>query len=77
MNKESLEFRIEDLDWTCELTYEGEDPKDLFDTHIGKYRLKINGCPVEKLQSANFRKQIPPLSKSTVLDIDNDSYKSV
>ena len=74
MNKDSLEFRIEDLDWTCELTYEGED----FDLEgIGKYRMKINGCPVEKLQPANFQKQIPPLSKSTVLDIDNESYKSV
>ena len=70
LNKEPLTFRIDDLDWTFELTWEGEDA-------YGKYRLKLNGCPVEKLQSANFQKEIPPLSKSTVLDIDTDAYKSV
>ena len=45
MNRESLTFKIDDLDWTFELTFDG-DEEDVFSN---KYRMKLNGCLVQKL----------------------------
>ena len=72
-------FAVKDLDWTFELTFQGEETENTFRKKYvqGNYSLKLNGCKVEKLEPANFKKEIPPLSKSNVLEIDNDAYKSV
>ena len=41
----------------------------------GKYILTLNKCRVDKLEAANFKREMPPLSKSEVLTVDTESYK--
>ena len=71
MNEKPAFFKIEELGWDFELSYTSED-----DT--GKYELKLNNCRVEKLEKAQgYGREVPPLSKSTVLSVENDTLKSV
>ena len=71
MNEKPAHFKIEELGWEFELSYTSED-----DT--GKYELKLNGCRVDRLEKAQgLGREVPPLSKSTVLSVENDTLKSV
>ena len=69
LNKGPITFSIDERDWEFELTFDGSDKR-------GKYQLKLNKCPVQKLPIAVFKREEPPLSKSIVLVIDTEAYKS-
>lgn len=59
------------MDWEFEISFVGEDD-------MGKYEFKLNGCRVDKLEKAEgMQRDVPPLSKSTVLPVESDTLKSV
>ena len=61
-------FEIKSLDWTIALSYLGHNME-------GKWRIYVNYTLAQDLPPADFRREMPPTSRSTVLTVDTEAYK--
>ena len=68
LNKTPAYFVIAELGWNFKLFFEGTDKK-------GKYVLLLDGTPVEELNRLDYKRDVPPLSRSKVLTVEKGDYK--
>ena len=73
-----VEFEIEETGWKCRLSYNVIDGGTIHHRgHLGNYLLWINDTLVQDLEKAVIQKPVPPTSRSEVLSINKDDYRSV